>query len=92
MVEEGSFQSQMEEQWDHPEEEVEVEENHLPLQVVYMGCTWALEQLLVQTSWVAVVWTLKCWEFQRNGWSPSVQAHGPGVPQCFWVAAKMDET
>lgn len=60
MVEEGSFQSQMEGQWDHLEVEVGVEENHLHLQAACMGCTWALEQLRVQTFWVAVVWTLKC--------------------------------
>lgn len=92
MVEEGSSQSQMEERRHHLEVGVEVEENHLHLQVACMDCIWALGQQPVQTSWVAAVWTLKCWASQRNGWSPSVQAHGQGVHQCFWVAAKMGET
>lgn len=59
-MEEGSFQIQMGEHWNHLEVEVGVEENHLHRQVAYMGCTWALEQQLGQTSLVAVVWTLKC--------------------------------
>lgn len=70
----------------------EIPPTYLHLQLACMGCTWALGQLLVQTSWVAVVWTPKCWGSQRNGWSPSAQAHGQGAHQCFWVAAKMGET
>jgi hypothetical protein len=49
-----SFQSQMEGHQYHLEVEVEVGENHPHFQVVCMDCIWVLEQLLVQTSWVAV--------------------------------------
>lgn len=57
-----------------------------------MGYTWVLEQQLEQTSWVAVVLTLRYWGSQKNGWSPSVQERGQEAHQCFWVAAKMGET
>lgn len=72
--------------------EVEVGENHPLLQAACMGYTWVLEQQLEQTSWVAVVLTLKYWGSQKNGWSPSVQERGQEAHQCFWVAAKMGET
>lgn len=65
---------------------------HPLLRVACTGCTWALEQPLEQTSWVAVVSTRKYWGSQKNGWSPSVQEHGQEAHQCFWVAAKMGET
>lgn len=90
--EEGSVQGQEEWYQDHPKVEVGVGENHPLLQAACTGCIWALEQLLEQTSWVAVVLILKYWGSQKNGWSPSVQEHGQEAHQCFWVAAKMGET
>lgn len=92
MEEEGSVQSQMEGYQDHLRVEVGVEENHSLLQAACTGYTWVLEQLLAQTSWVAVVSTLKYWGSQKNGWSPSVRERGQEAHQCFWVAAKMGET
>lgn len=69
--------------------------SRIPLPLLRAACTgytWVLEQPLEQTSWVAVVLTLKYWGSQKNGWSPSAQEHGQEAHQCFWVAAKMGET
>lgn len=90
--EEGSARSQMGWYQDPLVVEVGVGENHPLLRAACTGYTWVLEQPLEQTSWVAVVLTLKYWGSQKNGWSPSAQEHGQEAHQCFWVAAKMGET
>lgn len=90
--EEGSVRNWEEGSQDHLKVEVGVGENHPLLQAACMGCTWVSEQLLEQTSWVAVVSTLKYSGSQKNGWSPSVQERGQEAHQYFWVAAKMGET
>lgn len=90
--EEGSVRDQVEWYQDPLEVEVAVGENHPLLQAACMGYTWVSEQQLEHTSWVAVVLTLRYWGSQKNGWSPSVQERGQEAHQCFWVAAKMDET